>query len=62
MVVPYPCGAVSCPPDRGDAGYVGMVTGVCDKVHVSHQGKPYRWVTVRHPRGTSHVWPSNRLG
>ena len=56
-----PCGSVSCPPDRDDAGYRGMVTEVGEDVHLNHAGQAYRWVTVRHPRGTSHVWPSNRL-
>jgi len=38
-----------------------MVTGVGEDVHLNHAGQAYRWVTVRHPSGTSHVWPSNRL-
>ena len=43
---------------RGDAGYQGTVTSVGEPL----QGKDYRWIEVRHPKGTKHVWPSNRLG
>ncbi|MBC7198096.1 MAG: hypothetical protein H5U32_02490 [Pseudomonas balearica] len=49
---------VRCPADRGDAGYQGTVTSVGEPL----PGKSYRWIEVRHPRGTKHVWPSNRLG
>lgn len=49
---------VRCPSDRGDKPYTGTVTWVGEPL----QGKDYRWIEVRHPRGTKHVWPSNRLG
>lgn len=49
---------VRCPADRGDAGYQGTVVSVGEPL----PGKSYRWVEVQHPRGTKHVWPSNRLG
>lgn len=62
MTQPAVLSPVSCPPDRGDDGYTGRVMSVGDTVHHNHQGIPYRWVTVRHPRGSQHVWPSNRLG
>lgn len=44
--------------DRGAAGYQGTVVSVGEPL----QGKDYRWIEVRHPKGTKHVWPSNRLG
>ena len=54
---------VHCPPDRGDAGYSGRVTHVTPGPPLkNHDGSEYVWVEVQHPRGTKHVWPSNRLG
>lgn len=52
---------VKCPPDRGDAGYSGKVVHVDHTEHKNSQGSPYCWVTVQHPSGSKHVWPSNRL-
>ena len=53
--------AVSCPEDRGEAAYRGIVESSGETTQVSHQGHPFVWVTVRHPRGHACVWPSNRL-
>ena len=61
MRLPSVLETVSCPPDRGDEGYQGRVMGVGETEHRSHKGDPYHWVTVRHPRGSKHLWPSNRL-
>ena len=52
---------VGCPADRGNAAYSGQVRGVSDKTEFNYQGQAFVWVTVKHPRGTKHVWPSNRL-
>ena len=59
--MPTPGTPVSCPPDRGQEGYRGIVTGAGESDQISHQGVPFGWVSVRHPRGHSAVWPSNRL-
>lgn len=53
---------VRCPADRGQPGYQGVVVSADGCVHHNHFGEPYTWIEVRHPRGTKHVWPSNRLG
>ena len=53
---------VHTPADRGDKPYTGKVVLVGDAPSVSHQGGPFVWATVRHPSGTEHVWPSNRIG
>lgn len=53
---------VHCPEDRGDAAYTGKVVYLGTKVETNHQGAQYIWVTVKHPSGSKHVWPSNRLG
>lgn len=52
---------VNCPKDRGDDAYRGIVVSSGDVEQRSHRGEPFVWVTVRHPRGHSSVWPSNRL-
>lgn len=52
---------VTCPKDRGDDEYKGTVMAVADAVEHNHLGEPFRWVTVRHPRGHNGIWPSNRL-
>lgn len=55
---------VTCPPDRGEPGYSGLVLDVGDDVQHNHKGAPFVWVTVRrliHGKATRHVWPSNRL-
>lgn len=53
--------SVSCPADRGDEAYRGIVTHVSEDVNKSFNGQNYVWVTVR-ANGRSAVWPSNRLG
>ncbi len=53
---------VVCPPDRGTPRYVGTITHVGENVSYNMNGKAYVWVEVRHPCGSKHVWPSNRLG
>lgn len=52
---------VACPADRGDEPYKGTVMSAGDVEQRSHRGEPFVWVSVRHPRGHSVVWPSNRL-
>lgn len=53
---------VKCPADRGDPAYYGTVVDVSQTVNFDLKAQPYVWVTVRHPRGSKHSWPSNRLG
>ena len=53
---------VICPADRGDKPYRGQIVHVGDSMSVNYQGVKYKWITVQHPRGSKHVWPSNRLG
>lgn len=53
--------SVDCPPDRGNAGYRGVVTGVGYNVHTNSLGIKYVWCDVKGPEHTS-VWPSHRLG
>ncbi len=55
---------VQCPPDRGDAGYPGVIEHVWHEVNRLPDGTAYQWVTVRRTQApcTAHVWPSNRLG
>jgi hypothetical protein len=55
---------VSCPPDRGSAGFTGTVrTENLDQAIVNNHpnGGDYIWVEVMGPTHKS-VWPSNRLG
>lgn len=61
MKVPLLNADVRCPADRGNEPYVGRITEVGSDIRHNHAGKPYVWTTVRHPSGTRHVWPSNRL-
>jgi hypothetical protein len=53
---------VACPPDMGEPSYTGRATHVGTAPEKNIQGIDYIWVEVQHPRGTKHVWPSNRLG
>ena len=53
---------VACPADRGDPAYKGTVTHIGSEVSRTVNDVEYVWVEVRHPGGTKHVWPSNRLG
>ena len=53
---------VKCPADRGDTAYYGTVVSFSEMVNYNSQGTAYVWVTVRHPKGSTHSWPSNRLG
>lgn len=47
---------VSCPPDRGDKGYRGVVTHV-DMNLCTHPllPEPYFWVEVQHPGRSKHI-------
>ena len=58
--------SVACPPDRGESGYIGVVTHLqADATAQTNiHDVPYIWITVRKSGGvgTAHVWPSNRLG
>jgi hypothetical protein len=58
---PKPEDRVGCPADRGDDPYFGVVVSVDDRTSENHLGVPFRWTTVRSPKGTQHVWPSIRL-
>lgn len=51
---------VTCPPDRGDKGYVGTVTHISHETHRNIHDHEYLWVEVHGPQHKS-VWPSNRL-
>ena len=54
---------VTCPPDRGHAGYTGKVFFISKNIERNIHGVPYVWVTVTHPGGQRRaVWPSHRLG
>jgi hypothetical protein len=53
---------VRVPADRGDKPYTGTVVHVGESVERNHANTPFVWTTVRHPSGTKHVWPSNRIG
>jgi len=54
--------SVTCPEDRGDPAYRGIVESCGTTVHRNVSGHPYVWVTVRNPHGgRKSVWPSNRL-
>lgn len=66
---------VWCPPEFDKAGYGGTTGGVGYSGTVEYMPPDleratylnihdvaYIWVSVRHPKGTTHIWPSNRLG
>ena len=53
---------VQVPEDRGEKPYSGKIVGFGVDVQKNLKGTPYVWVTVKHPSGSEHVWPSNRLG
>ena len=61
-MIPKVKDTVHAPADRGDKPYTGNVVHVGDTKCLSHQNAPFVWATVRHPSGTEHVWPSNRIG
>ena len=62
VYTPHDGQSVTCPEDRGDPAYRGIVTSADDEVRKNHQGYPYVWVSVRNPNtGRTSVWPSNRL-
>lgn len=52
---------VTCPEDRGDPGYHGIVVSSGSEIHENTNGQPYVWVSVRNPQGNTAVWPSSRL-
>ena len=49
--------SVFFPPDRGDAGGIGMVKSASKEVNKNIHGKEYVWVGLM----GGGVWPSNRL-
>lgn len=54
---------VRVPEDRGEPSYIGRVINHRqDQPSHTIAGEEYIWVMVLHPKGTKHVWPSNRLG
>lgn len=52
---------VSCPADRGNNAYQGVVSFVSTSEYKNALGVPYIWVNVK-GNGKETVWPSNRLG
>lgn len=53
---------ISCPPDRGDQGYVGTVTYIGPEEHTNILGVKYRDVVVQDLNGKrKSCWPSHRI-
>jgi hypothetical protein len=54
---------VRAPADRGDLPYDGKIVYIDATVHKNVHGVEYQWIHVKRcTTGTSHVWPSHRLG